>query len=353
MLIKKSIKIKRTTIILFMNLMFPLMLLFKYLSLKIIPDKFFYDGNKILLLINDPFISSDKSYNFTAFIYRIINLQSMNEWIFLLFMSNFFIYICLFPFNKMEKINIYGISFLFLELLFITMFMTHLGKESIQFLIYSSCYLILLKCKKNTNLYCSIILLTMSILFRSYLGMVLGVYLSLLIISETLVDRKLRKLKILSILVLIIFMLFSIKILKNDLYFKLVNIRYITNNHRIGDIDAQSMILDLIKNPTYSPIIYIINCGINFFRTMFPLELLKKIKYFPYIYFQLYLSLVLLRKSMILFNKKLTLKNRRIICFTLTYYFIASIFEPDFGSALRHQMPIISFINYICFVKIK
>lgn len=84
-----------------------------------------------------------------------------------------------------------------------------------------------------------------------------------------------------------------------------------------------------------------INYFINTLRLLFPVELLVKgIKCFPYIVFQIW------------FTKKLwnwkNIKEDKVILL-YSFILIGGIFEPDVGSFLRHTVPYFIIIQNILF----
>lgn len=74
---------------------------------------------------------------------------------------------------------------------------------------------------------------------------------------------------------------------------------------------------------------------------MFPIELLVKgIKYFPYVVFQIWFT----KK---LWNWKI-IKNDKVILL-YSFILISGVFEPDFGSFLRHIVPYFIIINSLIY----
>ena len=98
----------------------------------------------------------------------------------------------------------------------------------------------------------------------------------------------------------------------------------------LEDIDANTLILNLY--PGFSFASFCINYVINLFRILFPLELIRKIKYIPFVVYQLYLT----------YNLFLGLKNNRKeqfvnLSFLLAYTLMLVASESDFGTLVRHQ----------------
>nr|WP_288305904.1 hypothetical protein [uncultured Romboutsia sp.] len=78
---------------------------------------------------------------------------------------------------------------------------------------------------------------------------------------------------------------------------------------------------------------FIFNYIINAFRMMFPIELITKgIKYIPFIIYQLFITTNILN-----LGKKLSRNNILIFATIVSFMMISIIFEPDFGSFIRHE----------------
>ena len=66
---------------------------------------------------------------------------------------------------------------------------------------------------------------------------------------------------------------------------------------------------------------------------MFPIELIVKgIKYIPFIIYQIFISINTLR-----LGKNLNNNNILIFATIVSFIMISAIFEPDFGSFIRHE----------------
>ena len=117
--------------------------------------------------------------------------------------------------------------------------------------------------------------------------------------------------------------------------FEIFSVRDIVNKYRIDSVDAKTIILYILQGKSIA--LYYINYLINFFRLLFPIELiLKSIKYIPYIVFQIWLSLKL-------WSWKKNIKHEYVMLL-YSYILVSTIFEPDFGSFLRHTIPYFIFI---------
>ena len=213
----------------------------------------------------------------------------------------------------------FNIVFLFLA----SIYLIRPGKEMLQLFIIILCY--------QFSKLSPIFLIIGGILFRPYLIIQGIIFIGLKLYLK-------RKNKILwGILILILIVIFSLK------FPKIVNLTLgigkRVNLDRLESSDARTIISDCLDKD--GMIFLYINYFINTLRLLFPVELLVKgIKYFPYIVFQIW------------FTKKLwnwkSVKNNKVI---LLYSFISisGVFEPDFGSFLRHTVPYFIIIQNILF----
>ena len=213
----------------------------------------------------------------------------------------------------------FNIVFLFLA----SIYLIRPGKEMLQLFIIILCY--------QFSKLSPIFLIIGGILFRPYL-IVQGI---IFIGLKFYLKRKNKVLWVILILILIV--IFSLK------FPKIVNlvlgVREKVNLHRLESPDARTIISDWLDKD--GMIFLYINYFINTLRLLFPVELLVKgIKYFPYIVFQIW------------FTKKLwnwkNIKEDKVILL-YSFILIGGIFEPDFGSFLRHTVPYFIIIQNILF----
>lgn len=296
-------------------------LIFTYNLEKIFPDKYFYDSKTILNMIKmkDFYDGSGDSNGLTAYIFSFIpikKLRDYNIFLYLIFIGFFFNFLLKVP----RTIKFYILNFMYLFLSII--YLLRPGKEFLQLVMLGFCYFY--------RKYIPLFLIVGGIIFRQYLILQAGIYIGIWI----LVNKKNKK--IWFIVLLILFVLLNIKF--PELIFKIFSVRDGVNKYRIDSVDAKTIILNIFQGK--SIMFYYINYLINFFRLLFPIELiLKNIKYIPYIVFQIWLSLKL-------WNWRKKLKHEYVILL-YSYILVSILFEPDFGSFLRHTVPYFIFILYL------
>jgi hypothetical protein len=131
--------------------------------------------------------------------------------------------------------------------------------------------------------------------------------------------------------------------------FYLSEIRNTMNQASIGSPDVITIILNLL--PTSNIFLDVLNGLISAVRFKFPVELifLGNIKYLAFIAFQLWLTSVVFRSAKIYFSTKqnMGLRFKFSLSIIIAYWLIQGFFEPDFGTALRHQFPLLPFFIYL------
>lgn len=319
----------------------------KFLQYKVLPQKYFYDSKKILSIMNGSTLT-DKGYSFTANFFKSINFlkfNSIQQWsiaISIVFLLFFILY-----FSKKEIITT-NFFYIIASYALLNIYVFNLSKDVIQLFFFLIAYFI---CKKfKCNDFKKIILVAAiffieSLFFRTYYliigALVIGLY---FVYSRFFIDSKniKKSKKKTSAIIIISFAIFMIMIyvlqkVSVENYMLLINARISSNIYRDG-VDAITMINDLFSNSSYFN--FILNYIINAIRILFPVELfLKSIKYIPFIIFQFYFSNILL-KNMIKINKEKSI----FLFIVMAFVMVSIIYEPDFGSVIRHESVLMLFI---------
>ncbi len=321
-------------------IIFYVSLLVKLFQYVILPPKYFYDSKAILFYMNGNYIA-DKSYNFTAKLFDTINIFNFNELIeWSIFLSIIFSTILFFYLIKNDRYNLSQYIFIYSSVALLNIYVFNLSKDIIQFCFYLIIYIIILNKKINnkTKIFLiSIVLVYESINFRTYYIIMLTLIIIMYFLYTKFIKyRNINKNYLSKIIVttLILFFLeiFIVKILSIENYNLIINARSSVNNTRIGSIDVATMINDILgENTNYFKFIF--NYIINGFRMMIPIELITKgIKYIPFIIYQIFITINILN-----LGKNLSSNNILIFITIVSFMMISIIFEPDFGSFIRHE----------------
>ena len=156
----------------------------------------------------------------------------------------------------------------------------------------------------------------------------------------------------------LVFLLFFMVLIGYILFPYVMHIIILAKPYSIQTI-TNTWIVDFFDKTEYFS--FLLNCLVNSLRIMFPVELIVKgPKYIVPIFFLCMLSYmsikIILMKEMV-WNVKNDTRNLNFIYFSaitiISFSFTQSIFEPDFGSVLRHKVAIvfmmISVFNFFSF----
>jgi len=216
----------------------------------------------------------------------------------------------------------------------------------IQFILFALLLFLIIKFQNKFLLFFAInaIFLFEGLYFRSY-------YLIVVLIFDLFyfyfIWFKKCKHKILKISIFIIIGLFAVQVFLPVQFNILINIRQWLNANSGADAsDRITAINDLIPSDN-NVILFIINYLINLFRICFPFELLIKgnLLYYSFFVFQLF-NIVIIIKC--LFNyEQSSFKEKVVLLIIVSYYLVLVLFEPDFGSLVRHENAISLLIFYM------
>lgn len=279
---------------------------------KIFPEKYFSDSFHIINLINNNLYHTvGQSYRITAKFFSLIKFQELKYYnlsIYFVFLMFFIWYLYKYYSDKLY-INFFNLIYLFLA----SIYLIRPGKEFLQFLIVGLCF-------KYTK-FSWFFLIVGGLLFRKYLVIQAIFFIAILLFYKS--NKKLN------IIIVFILSIVLTSYIFPDIILKILNVRTEVNVNRIGKDNAITIINNIFKSKNI--VVGYINYFINISRILFPLELIKKkIKYLPYVVFQIWFTL-----------KLIVWRNRKDYRVYLLYSFIliSGVFEPDFGSFLRHTIP--------------
>lgn len=326
----------------------------KSLQYKVLPTRYFNDGTSILNSMNS-LIVLDRSYQFVAEIFNSINFfhfETLQQWS--IFLSIIFTPIVIFFIEKNKKYKFSQIIFLIASVALLNLYVFNLSKDIIQFIYFLVIYLILISKYKNLTklILCCIVLLHEALNFRIYYAIMAMVMVTIYFVYNLFIkNRKLNAkniTRIISLFLIAFFIeIFLVNVVSSSNYQAIMNARYDVNIQREFDSNARTIIEEpLGQNTNYFK--FIINYVINLVRINFPIELLfRGITYIPFIIYQLYILLQLIRGL-----KKISDNNILLLDIIISFIMISTIFEPDFGSFIRHESVLIllfqrlTFLNY-------
>jgi len=324
---------------------FPMSIIFKIVQFKFLPQKFFFDSANIMNLMDNDFITSKitNSFDSTALLFRsinILNCSSLLEWS-ILIASIFNIYMLF----KLSEVNISGIKDIVIVMFILAItniYIFNISKDIIQFVVFA--VIALVNRLRINDKYKAMLIIGIfyieSISWRSYYILTAlffaCVFIGLpIVVQSSLKNSKKIILIIFSTFVFLFLFMNICKYIRPEDYKEMIEVRNRINQYRIGSENAKTAIFNLIDD-NGKLLLFLINYFINAARILFPFSLLTKgVYYFPFFVFQIIVSFMIIYT--IINYKKLDSKTRMALFVELAYLLVAFLFEPDFGSFIRHE----------------
>ena len=316
-------------------LTFIVMMIAKIITLML-PKKYFFDNNRILGMANgdDSVKAWGGSYEVAANFFKTVNVFNfvkMTDWSwFLGLMKTGSILLVI---TRIDEPDLPQLVFLLACVGLLNIYVFNIGKDVIQFLFFFAVYLVIISPIGNTTvklLISSLILYFESTVFRAYYiliaALAIAVYCILRLFHRFVnLPRVVRLLGILlSMYVLVCAVMFVARVAKPDEFQLIMSVRDASLAGRDADTEA-------------SVPLFLVNYGINAARMLVPVELLTKgMQYIPFLLFQLAVTVYL--ASLFVHVDEIEDENQFLALSIFLGYFLASaIFEPDFGSWVRHE----------------
>ena len=313
----------------------------------ILPSKYFLDAHHILGIMQG-IADADKAYLYTAKIFNSINffdLTNIQEWGYAI--SIFFVPIIILCLIKEKKYTFGQNLFIIASYTLLNIYVLGISKDIIQFTYFLIIYLIVKNKKiKNQNIIIvsGIVLLVEALLFRVYYAIMAMLIVTIYFVYKKFIkNKKLNKKQFFTIFIVSILIFFAevffVQLISYDNYDSILNARYSVNIWRQNDENANTIINDLLgKNTSF--VKFIGNYIINFARLTFPIELIfKGIKQIIFMFYQFTITINLIKSC-----KKINDENCLWIIFMISFIMISVIFEPDFGSFIRHETTTMLFL---------
>lgn len=314
----------------------------------ILPDKYLYDSGAIIQYaygINANAV--DKSYMFAANFYKpicyLFHISDAKMGSLIIGLISNLILVFVLSKTAPLQLSAFATILLLVCVFLLNIYVFNISKDFIQFLIDILLLIVIFKVKHKRLwwLLCLAILLLFGILFRSYLIIVGCIFFYFLC-----GNRYFKNKRAFILLTFTLFLISSFALFKFDksLFNNVFNIRSETNMFRLNSDDAQTIIISIISGDGYFA--SIINYFINMIRLIFPIELLIALRISYSLFFLFNICWFYLFVS----NRKVILKSRKqkeMLFLFFAFLLVSGLFEPDFGSFLRHLIPI-CFLTISC-----
>lgn len=341
---QKDDKKMQTASILFVGMLLSLALqIFKF---HIFPIHYFNDADIIqqLMRISSQLKIGD-AYGLSAFVFQGINkilpmdnqlLGGMTIWA-----------VCILPCGWIAARFIrpvwehYILFAMYCVLLPVFVWNTH--KETLQFLFFLVLLVVVLYGEERTctaDILIVVLTFLWGILFRSYYMIVaFGIAVFAFLFQKN-ISEKVRRNICCILIVLGVTILCIIKIVRPAMLETLFNSRTIVNMDRVNSEQAKTMFLNILDNTNGSVFLYLVNYAISAVRLLFPVELLfKGVQYIPYFIGQIFWTTALAAavKKAIRKEQPTNRTQKRLLTIAISWYLVTFLYEPDFGSYIRHQ----------------
>lgn len=330
-------------------LVFVVMLAAKLLTM-LLPAKYFYDNNRILGMVNSD-VGVDAwggSYVVAADFFKAINVfgfTTMEQWSWFLGLS--LTLLVFFMVLRLPEPDMVQTIFLLACIGLLNIYVFNVGKDVVQFLFFMAVYLVLLIPIESLIMKIALaagILYFESKVFRSYYVLIAAFVLAIYCIL--MVFRKSHKIPpaikivitLATMYLLVCAMMMVASVAMRDEYDQIMGIRSYSLNGREDDVDSVTIIKNWVggDNSTSLPL-FLLNYLINAVRMMVPFELaVKGVQYLPFFFFQVAVTIYLVH----LFGKLDEIDDEvqfLAISVFLGYVLASVLFEPDFGSWVRHE----------------
>lgn len=324
----RNSKIDKKKTLLFLSITC-LVIVSKILLPKILPSKYYSDSATILRVMRGEIIA-DKSYTLTAAFFNAINILNFNsllEWS--LAIGVLAMPILFYLANKRITLELKQTLYFVASIFLLGLYVLTVSKDFIHTIVIIIIYAILIGNSKEKKklITVSVLLLIEGVVFRRYY---IIISLLMLVFYKQTSKKREQKMPIMACIAVFMVGMALLQLISPNSFNAIVGARETVNLGR-NEINASTLINDVLPNNNL--LFYFLNFIINFIRLAFPLELLVKSPlYIVYVIYQLYITYVLIVNS-----KRVDANNRIALSLMLAYFTTSVLFEPDFGSFLRHE----------------
>ncbi|MFQ9516383.1 MAG: hypothetical protein ACLRZ9_11250 [Eubacterium sp.] len=324
------------------TLAIPISVIAKLIEHLFLPDKYFYDSNRMLgMVLGDKNTYAwGGNYEITADIFRSINIfdfTSLLQWSILI--GIIFDILLLISFIRLKGLDMLQSIFAFMCVGLCNIYVFNLGKDIIQFAFFALCFVIISIDRIPTWLKvigCAAVFYWESTFFRNYYiimsAFTIGVYAILKVVRQKKIKVNIKKIiLIVGILFVLMYMFLNVaRVFMPEEYDDILTCKAGTEV-----MTATTMINDQIDFDTNINL-YMLNYIINSVRMLFPIELLTGgVFYIPFLAFQILLFLYTYKNIRNI--HKISEKNVVALCVFIAFFMGSVLFEPDFGSFARHE----------------
>ena len=336
-------------------LIMPLTLFSKWFQFAVLPGKYFWDSQRMLSMLNgdNGMPAWEGSYRVTVDFFdaiNIFNFTTLEEFAYAL--AFIFSFALIFMFSRLPNLTFIQTVYYFATVGLLNIYIFNLSKDIIQFGIFFMMYVVILQNKLPNILKLIIVFLLFfweSTFFRSYYIIMGALFVAIYFLLNCIIKRfRVRKI---GHVLLVFFMMigtllvlvFLTQFIMPEEYNELIYVR--NSNLNEGAVSQIENIIPI--DGTF--VNFSINYVINAIRMMFPIELIRAgVFYLPFFLFQAF-TLYYLVCSIRDLNNKITQQKILAISIFVAYLLTSFIFEPDFGSFVRHEAATFPILHLLVF----
>lgn len=329
-------------------------ILAKFIHLSLLPDKYYFDSWRLLtMLTGSKGMAAWGGYQSTVDFYKTINFfnwTTLTQWS--IGLGIILTPIAMIIISRTKEMEMRECFFSLMIVGLLNIYVFSITKETIQICFFFLVYLIIQSPLKNTLLKvigCALVFYWESTFYRSYYIIMAAMTIFMYLIFVWLRQREKIKRKHIVIIVVMCFVavfafFYASQFVAHDDYISALNSRDGTTETNEG---ASTSIENPIKvNGNLG--IFMYDYVINAVRMMVPIELaFKGIFYLPFVVFQFFILYYYFKAIK---NIKSLDDNMIVVVACYSAYFFGSVvFEPDFGSWVRHEaatFPILQLLAY-------
>lgn len=313
-----------------------IMIIAKIIKIYLLDSNFFYDSKLLLEIMNNSLGANNSNYNydFAANVYNFLNFFKINDVLVfdLIFGVFFTVVIVIVEKNLLSGYySFVELIFLFMLVFFSNIYTFSLSKDLIQFVLISLFVFFVTKFNRFIPLFLIplIPIFIIAYFLRNYFYAVICLYVLFFVCFSKIRNKKNILFSIILGIFALLLAIYFLQEINPNIYKEILR-----SNELYSSKEANSKIVNILGNTNFMN--FAINYIINLFRLLFPFELLTKgIYYYVFVAYQLILLFILYKSVKKNYtNKKIMI----LLSMIVSHYLVCVLFEPDFGSFLRHQI---------------
>ena len=308
-----------------------------------LPDKYFFDGNRIVEMVNEAVPKSNwykGSYKVAADFFKRINIFNFTEHIqWSIMLGIVMTILVIIMFRKVEGLDTPQVCFGMMCVALLNIYIFNISKDAVQFLMFFIIYIVL-SIKKIPiiikMLFAAGVLYWVSNIYRSYY-IIMSFFFVVIFIAFSIIRFKKKRLRWFQYLIVVVglfAMVYVFLLSARSLYPK--DYQDIMDARNYSNKQGQASAIEEPFEHNGNLNIFFEDYMIDSVRIMFPFELVQiGAFYVPFFAFQVFMLFYTVRG--IKYMDELDDKSFIGLCIFIAFFLGSVLFEPDFGSFVRHE----------------